>query len=168
MITLTLGYNKEHSEKYVWSKINFHCNNMFFKPDLWRIIGMITVCFNIIDILIFGKQDPKTVTLYDIDASFSANGNTAFKWKLCCHWLKGLHQWHVVSVRQGPVFISSKLPCWQKYCRPYLYELKIIQHLIAVEFVSVKIRSVKINISIKLTNIAAFNGKICWLLKKNE
>ena len=24
--------------------------------------------------------------------SLSANGSTAFKWKLCCHWLKGLQQ----------------------------------------------------------------------------
>ena len=23
-----------------------------------------------------------------------ANGSTAFIWKLCCHWLKGLQQWH--------------------------------------------------------------------------
>ena len=29
-------------------------------------------------------------TQYDVAARFLANGSTAFKWKLCCHWLKGL------------------------------------------------------------------------------
>ena len=37
---------------------------------------------------------------HNIGANLQANGSAAFIWKLHCHWLKGLHQCHVISVRQ--------------------------------------------------------------------
>ena len=43
----------------------------------------------------------------DAVTSILANGSTAFKWKLCCHWLKGLWQHHNALVSQGPCLPSS-------------------------------------------------------------
>ena len=40
---------------------------------------------------------------HEADASLSANGSTAFKWKLCCHWLKGLLH-NVTFFQPGPGF----------------------------------------------------------------
>ena len=43
------------------------------------------------------------LTLSDAVTSLTANGSTAFKWKLCCHWLKGLWQCHIAVVIQASV-----------------------------------------------------------------
>ena len=37
----------------------------------------------------------------EVVANLSANGSTAFQWKLCCHWMKGLRRHHIS--RQCPV-----------------------------------------------------------------
>ena len=39
------------------------------------------------------------ITHAGLMANLSANGSTAFKWKLCCHWLKGSRQCHITHLR---------------------------------------------------------------------
>ena len=50
---------------------------------------------------------------HDSDESISVNGNTAFKWKLCCHWLKDLQlylidEWNIaVNLNYKEIFYNS-------------------------------------------------------------
>ena len=39
---------------------------------------------------------PESPTWYGAVASLLTNGSAAFKWKLHCHWLKGLHLCHLI------------------------------------------------------------------------
>ena len=47
-----------------------------------------------------GAQGPASLQRSNAVAILSANGSAAFKWKLRCHWLKGLRQLHVAVVIQ--------------------------------------------------------------------
>ena len=43
------------------------------------------------------------VTEFTVMFVVLANGGIAFIWKLCCHWLKSLHQFHVTLTHWGQV-----------------------------------------------------------------
>ena len=42
------------------------------------------------------------IAISNAGAGFLVNGSAAFKWKLCCHWLKGQQQCQVIVLIQGP------------------------------------------------------------------
>ena len=43
-------------------------------------------------------MDAVILTWYVAVTSLCSNGSTAFLWKLCCHWIKGLWYHHITSV----------------------------------------------------------------------
>ena len=74
------------------------------RDPLYR--GSFIIQIRWISMFLFDKQwsDQGSVLLLlsDAVASLLPNSNTAFKWKLHCHWLPGLHQRQIVVVIRSP------------------------------------------------------------------
>ena len=79
---------------------------------------------------------PVLVTKWsDAVASLSANGSTAFIWKLCCHWLKSLRQHKIAVAIQALSSLDKALHigawtkwelfCWQ-YFQKHFCKIKIL------------------------------------------
>ena len=69
-------------------------------------------------------QDPGQLTRHITYASLSTNGCTAFLWKLCGHWLKGLHKYHISFLRQATGWTGY---CW--YREIGAYNVKFHSHI---------------------------------------
>ena len=94
-----------------WCQITRDERNCRMSPMIWKTIkktwnlilfiwcnGKIYKCF----MTYFWDRGIALQQPCDPEASLPTNGSTAFIWKLCCHWLKGLWQYHVAFIRPTP------------------------------------------------------------------
>ena len=82
--------------------LNFTCceSSMALSKHVISIIPKIVFFGGVFEFMVPSLCNiPIRFCLIDVSTSFSANGSTAFKWKLCCHWLKSLwQQYHDASI----------------------------------------------------------------------